>query len=68
MIITSQHTMSQRLLNKLAFNSCSLNSVPTFKDEEVTKFALELGCPNKTAQKWAKFTILQTKGHPQLVL
>lgn len=67
-IITSRNSLTERLSHTLGLNTKSFHKAPSFTEEEITDFALRLGCKDQTlAKNWAKVILLQTKGHPQLI-
>ncbi len=67
-IITRQKPLPQRFLRNLGIHPLSICSIPRFEEEEILKFALQLGCSDKQiAINWAKIIVIQTQGHPQLV-
>jgi hypothetical protein len=67
-IITSKKSLPARLSRILTLDAQSLQKIPSFDEDEIALFAIQLGCPEDgVARKWAKLTLVQTQGHPQLV-
>lgn len=67
-VITSQKPLPDRLFRCLGLDLKSVLQVPPFNEDEVTQFAIRLGCPEENlARSWAKVVLLRTKGHAQLV-
>jgi tetratricopeptide (TPR) repeat protein len=67
-IITSRNSLTERLSHILGLNTKCFHKVPYFTEEDITDFALRIGCEDqRLARDWAKVILLQTKGHPQLI-
>ena len=67
-IMTSQHPLPQRLSRNLGISPQSHQTIPSFEPDEISTFALQLGCPQKiTAMNWTKVLVVKTQGHPQMV-
>ena len=68
LMITGQKALPQRLSQHLGLNEKSTQVAPALTHQEITDFALQLGCPSReNAQAWSAITLIHTSGHVQLV-
>lgn len=66
-IITTQNSLSPRLKHRLSLHEDAIISVEALSVDEITQFALLLGCPEGIVERLAVLLKIQTSGHPRLV-
>ncbi len=67
-IITTQGEIPSRILLNLEISLDRIYDVPLLSHEEISKLAMNYGCPvGRKLKTWSTIILSKTRGHPQLV-
>lgn len=65
-VITTQGTLPNRIVNMFDVPPTSVVDVPTLTEDEIKELATIYGCPPEELKGWGRIIYVKTGGHPQL--